>query len=229
MNTGTRSIPLSGRTAVITGGASGVGWATTKRLLDEGVQVLVADRSPLHESHPNLLVVRADIAEGAGTDEVQEMAVDAFCVPDILVATAGDESAIAGDPASFGRAGEVNLFGAFRLARVFAPRMAQRGTGDLVFLSSTALRRPCAPKAGLELAIEMLRMEFEGSIRTTVLWHGAVSPDLSGKPNDRSRQTGGTAKTIGSGDIADAIVYALSRPAHIALNECVIGSGSHAF
>lgn len=84
---------LDGRVAVVTGGASGIGLATVRRFLDEGANVVAADRdgerlAALHDAD-GITVVVADVTTEAGNTAMVEAAVAAFGHLDIAVLNAG--------------------------------------------------------------------------------------------------------------------------------------------
>lgn len=206
--------PLAGRTAVVSGGASGIGRATADRFRQEGMQVLIADRPDV------------DVRSRESIDKLYRTVKETLGVPDVVVASAGvgvHESLVEGDPDKWAEAIETNLIGALRLARAFAGEM----TGDLVFVSSVASSRPyehggayAASKAGLAMAAETLRLELSGRVRVTVVSPGAVQTAFFQAELGGPR--GFEGPFLDPADVADAVVYAVSRPPGVEVNEIVL-------
>ena len=160
------------RTALITGGTSGLGLAFSKMLAGEGVKVVSVSRNPdLLPKVEGLTGVSLDLANMASvSDFVEGYLVDPG-VPDILVNNAGygafsewgkfPEEEIA-------RQIDVLLAAPIRLCRAFAPKMAERGSGGIVNVSSIAGMFPLpymplynAAKAGLSAFSASLALEYK--------------------------------------------------------------------
>jgi len=128
------TIDLSGHTAWVTGGASGIGRATSRLLAEAGARVLALDlrEGPSEEGIDNRALDVRDVAAAA-------QLVREHDAPDILVNAAG----ITRDGVVWRLADEawdavidVNLTGAFRLTRACAPGMRRRGRGSIVNVAS---------------------------------------------------------------------------------------------
>lgn len=141
---------LRGKTAVVTGGASGIGRALAERFLDEGMRVVVADVEPAAleaaatalGAKGEVLAVRTDVARGADVEALAEQAWARFGRVDVLCNNAGVsigglvwEHTVADWEWMLG----VNLWGVVHGIRVFVPRMlAQGGEGHVVNTASVA-------------------------------------------------------------------------------------------
>jgi 3(or 17)beta-hydroxysteroid dehydrogenase len=92
-----RTDRFTGRTAIITGGASGIGRAAALLLREEGAQVVVTD---IAEPDPadDLMFIRHDIADENDWKQVFDHVTKMFCAPDILVNCAGINGVAAGMP-----------------------------------------------------------------------------------------------------------------------------------
>lgn len=156
-NTGETSIMrFDGKTAIITGGAKGIGRATTLRFLKEGGQLVVIDLEP--EDSAFVTTLRTEAAEagnrlvylvGDATDEASvatatTRAQQAIGVPDILINNVGfganpkaiEETSLE----EWNRFLSINLTSAFLLSRAVLPGMRARGSGAIVNLASLAGR-----------------------------------------------------------------------------------------
>jgi 2-dehydro-3-deoxy-L-rhamnonate dehydrogenase (NAD+) len=143
-------IDLKGRTAVITGGARGIGYAVAQRALRSGAAVALWDvdtarlersRRELSE-HGTVSTVTVDLIDEAAVEAAAAETFQQHGSIDILVNSAG----ITGgngltwelDPAVWRRVIEVNLIGAYLTCRAVVPRMLERGYGRIVNIASVA-------------------------------------------------------------------------------------------
>ena len=132
---------LTGRTAVVTGGTRGIGAATARMLEEAGARVLAASRSE------GIDVTALDAAE--------QIAERLGGAPDILVNNAGTSYARALDELTeddWRLQWELNVMASMRLMRAFAPRMAERGWGRIVNVTSSAGKRPSLTNAAYAVA-----------------------------------------------------------------------------
>ncbi|HZO25150.1 MAG TPA: SDR family oxidoreductase [Chloroflexota bacterium] len=173
-------LQLTGKVAVVTGASKGIGFAVTRTLVEEGVQVVAASRrtSPELEAlgGPRLVHVSADFMDPAAPGAVIARAVDVFGGLDILVNNVGGAPPGVTLPrASFFDATdddwravfELNLFAAVRACRAAIPLMLERGGGAIVNVSSVVARQPSpvnvdygAAKAGMSNLTKVLSEEF---------------------------------------------------------------------
>ena len=187
------------RNAVVTGASSGIGAALAEVLAASGIEVvLCARRTDALEG------VASRIRSVGGTARVLPLdlcdrnaavatlrALDAEIEIDLLVANAGAGLA-AGDPLSWEAvrdACEINFAGGVATLTAVLPRMIARGRGHLVGVSSLASfgalpgsAAYCAPKAGLSMFLECLRLDLEGSgVHVTTIHPGFVrTPMVAG-------------------------------------------------
>ncbi|PPF72378.1 oxidoreductase [Rathayibacter sp. AY1G1] len=138
------------RTAIITGGAGGIGLATARALLDAGARVVLVDidQSALDEAAAGLeaegrvLTVRADVSDPDDVDRYVSATVDAFGGIDVFFNNAGIEGRVASivdtAPEDFDRVIGINLRGAFLGLRSVLPRMIEQGRGSVINTSSVA-------------------------------------------------------------------------------------------
>lgn len=161
---------LTGRTALVTGGASGIGRAVVDSLLAEGVRVSVLDRA----SRPVDLPHDVRWHTGDVTDEdAVAVAVRECDGLDIAVGCAGISGPMGKAPADisredFSRTLEVNLTGQFLLAKHASTVMRERGGGAIVFVASDSgfVAAPgmvpyCASKGGVLMLAKALATDLE--------------------------------------------------------------------
>jgi NAD(P)-dependent dehydrogenase (short-subunit alcohol dehydrogenase family) len=123
---------LQGKTAVVTGGASGLGAATARMIQDAGGRVVILDLNEPGQLGDSARFAKTDVSEAAEVEAAIQLAVEAFGGVDIAVNCAGigDPQKILGKdgPASlerFSRVIKVNLIGTFNVARLAAAAMAR--------------------------------------------------------------------------------------------------------
>lgn len=188
---------IRGRIAVVTGGDSGMGYATAEMLLKEGVKVVLTDLpgDPLQEAEATLkhlgdvVAVAADLTTTAQVDALKQAAVDSFGSPNILVHAAG----ITGPTGPFHELTDEDwlevlqsdLLAAVRVCRAFIPAMAETGWGRIVLFGSEDAQQPyteelpyCASKA----AILNLSKGLSKSYSRQGVLVNAVSPAVIATP-----------------------------------------------
>ena len=236
---------LAGRVAAVTGASSGIGAATAAALSRAGATVaLAARRRDRLEALAAELEGPASIHEVDVTDEAQarsfiESAHAEHGGLHALVNNAGLMllGAVNGaDTADWRRMLDVNLWGLLTCTHAALPLIEASGGGDIVNVSSVAGRRADAgaavynmTKFGVHAFSEALRQEaLHGGVRVTVVAPGFVETELQGHNTDpvvlramaRSREQIG--EVLQPGDVADAVLHAVTRPAHVCLNEVVV-------
>jgi 2-hydroxycyclohexanecarboxyl-CoA dehydrogenase len=140
---------LSGKVAVITGGATGIGFAYARRFLAEGACVVLADVADPVAAAEKLdgsgraLGVTADVSDGAAARAMAEAAVGRFGRIDVLVNNAGWDKVgpfVDSEPADWDRIIAINLYGVLHTCKAVLPIMAGQGGGAVVNLASDAGR-----------------------------------------------------------------------------------------
>ena len=116
---------FAGLTALVTGGASGIGRATAELLVERGARVAVLDLDPSGVGEP-LLALRADVSDDASVREAVAAAVTEFGGLDVLVNNAGigaRGTVEDNDDAEWHRVLDVNVVGMVRVARAALPHL----------------------------------------------------------------------------------------------------------
>jgi len=135
---------FSGRTAVVTGGAQGIGLAVVERLHAAGANVAVWDRAMGSQAPPaeRFAAIEVDVTDAAAVDEAARKTTDRFGRIDILINSAG----IAGpnmplsdyDVAEWRRVIDIDLTGTFLTCRACVREMKKTGWGRIVNIASIA-------------------------------------------------------------------------------------------
>jgi 2-keto-3-deoxy-L-fuconate dehydrogenase len=183
-------LELGGRTALVTGAASGIGAAIARRFRDAGARVVGLDLSPAADADEALV---ADLRSDAGVAEAMERLGGI----DILVHAAAISvhgGVIDTDPAAYADIYDVNVIGAVRLMRHAVPAMRSRGGGSVLLLSSInagfatpTLAAYAASKAAIESLARTAALEFApDAIRVNAIAPASVDTPLLQDSFDRA-------------------------------------------
>jgi NAD(P)-dependent dehydrogenase (short-subunit alcohol dehydrogenase family) len=141
---------LSGRTAVVVGGTTGIGRALALGLADAGADVVATGRRPeavedvseaIEQRGRKTLRHPADVGEHRSLQRLRDACIAAFGRVDIVVAAAGITKRMPTldmSEADWNRILDTNVTGMFRTYQVFAPSMIARGSGRLIGVASLA-------------------------------------------------------------------------------------------
>jgi NADP-dependent 3-hydroxy acid dehydrogenase YdfG len=233
---------LEEKLAVVTGATSGIGAALAQRLCGEGATVIgVGRRREALVAQGNQLAGRfiavcADLADPAERDRaIHEIAERAPRI-DVLINNAGE--AVYASPLELGAARwralfEINLHAALEIALGLAPRIA--AGGYLINMSSVTARFApntrfaayAATKGALDRVTEALRLELDPlGIHVTSIAPGLVDTPLyekvAGFTSTRDKIARQVPSWLTAADVADAIVWVTTRPAHVVVSELVL-------
>jgi len=223
------------RVAVITGGSSGIGEATARRLAADGCAVAILDVNPAGgEAVAKSLLGRfykCDVADAKAVDAAAGQIESDLGSADILVTSAGlipnSEAIMDMDMAAHDRMWQVNYNGTIHACRAFGRQMIARKRGAIVTLGSINSRLPLPlpaynpGKAAIERLTQLLAVELgRHGIRVNSVGPTYVmTPPLRAKVESGQRDLG---KIMGAhalnrlpepADIADAIAYLCSDQA----------------
>lgn len=232
-----RTPDMHSRLALVTGASSGIGKAIADALYEQNARIINAD---IREPHTELtgktnryFFFRTDIASGEEMQQLFRRVSTEVGHPDILVCNAGKgvhERLSEGDPEKWFEVISTNLMGTLRVLRAFLPGMLQKGRGDIVMISSVAAHNAytyggiySATKAALDMVAQTLRLELAEKVRVTVIAPGVVDTSFFENMNGGGLSVEG----IGQGallpaEVADAVLYALSRPFEQVINNITL-------
>lgn len=239
-------IDLSGRVVAITGASSGIGEATALACVEAGAAVALAARrtdridalaARITDEGGTAVAVATDVGDERQARAFVEQTYERLGRLDALVNNAGVmllgmvEGA---DTDQWRRMIDANLYGVLYCSHAALPLMRAQGGGHIVNVSSVAGRIAAAGSAvynltkwGVNGFSEGLRQEaLHAGIRVTVVEPGAVATELIGH-NSEAIQTAAASRfqgvtPLGADDVANAIVYALGQPEHVAINEILV-------
>jgi len=233
------------RTAVVTGASSGIGAASATRLAGEGYDVVLTARR-----RDRLDDVASRIAGAGGSAQVSELdvtdrtQVDGLVAElprcDVLVANAG--GALGGEQIADASAGDwltmyqSNVLGTFHTVQAMLPKLIDSGDGTIVIMGSTAGFTAyeggggyVAAKHGTHAIAATLRLELCGQpVRVIEIAPGMVKTDefaltrFRGDAEKAASVYAGVPEPLTADDIADAVTWAVTRPAHFNVDLMVL-------
>lgn len=229
------------KTAVVTGASSGIGAATARALADAGYHVFcAARRSDRIEALAAEIGGTAVVADVTSAESVAQLAAAVGERLDVLVNNAGGafgmEPVAAADLDAWQRMYDVNVLGTTRVIKALAPALVASGAGAIVNVGSTAARTAYeggagynAAKFGERAVTEALRLElFDQPVRVMEIDPGMVRTDefaLTRFDGDQARADAvyaGVDEPLVAEDVADAIAWMVTRPAHVNIDTLVI-------
>lgn len=179
---------LSGKVAIVTGGAMGIGFAIASRLAEAGAKVLIADKDSAAAAAAseinNSIACATDVSDEAQVKAMVAKAVSEFGGVDILVNNAGiypQKPVLEATKEDFEKVMRVNLLGAFFAAKAVAKQMIAQGRGgkiinitsiDAIHPSSVGLAFYDASKHGLWGFTKNLALE----LAPHKIWVNAIAP-----------------------------------------------------
>ncbi|MFI7386148.1 SDR family NAD(P)-dependent oxidoreductase [Streptomyces sp. NPDC049813] len=195
---GGSAAPLSGRTALVSGGGSGLGAAIARSLLAEGARVvLTGRRESVLEETAGRLGPRAAyrVCDVARPDDVEELARS---LADEEISVLVNNAGIAGPvaplteiaPDAWDEVFDVNVRGVFLMCRAFLPAMTARGTGDVINIASVSGKRPLlrrTPYCASKMAVIGLTTTLAGEVGPLGVTVNSLSPGpVSGPRMERN-------------------------------------------
>ncbi|HTT27051.1 MAG TPA: SDR family NAD(P)-dependent oxidoreductase [Solirubrobacteraceae bacterium] len=243
---------LDGTVALVTGASSGIGEATAVSLADNGAAVAIAARRTerldaiadrIRDRGGTALSLGADVSDREQARAAVERTASELGRLDILVNNAGLMllgPIVDADFENWRRMLDVNVEGVLNCANAAIPHLLRaagegpRGVADMVNVSSVAgrvVRRGSGiynlTKHGVGAFSESLRQELaERQVRVSLVEPGATDTELqlhnSPEIQKAAAERFAGKQILDADDIADAILYIVSRPAYVAINEILI-------
>ena len=231
---------LSGKVAAITGAASGIGLECAKAMAAAGARVVLVDyaednlRQACAEIGPQAIPLAVNLLDPASVTAMMPQILEQTGQLDIFHANAGSYvggDVHGGDPDAWDRMLNLNVNAAFRSIHAVLPHMVGRETGDIIVTSSVAGHVPVvvepiytASKHAIQAFVHTLRRQvFKHGIRV-----GAVAPGpvvtalLNDWPKAKLDDAVATGGLLQPQDVAEAVLFMLTRPRSVTIRDLVI-------
>ncbi|WP_419418452.1 SDR family NAD(P)-dependent oxidoreductase [Legionella sp. D16C41] len=241
------AISLEKKIILITGASSGIGAACAKLLASQGAKLILTARrfdrlkalaSSLEQDYQvEVLPVELDICDKEKISQFYSSLPTAWQTIDILINNAG--LALSTDPIhkanleNWDTMIDTNLKGLLYMSRAILPTMVERNQGHVVNIGSIA-GQDCyvngnvysATKHAVRAITKSMRLDLAGTkIRVTEIAPGAVETEFSivrWNDSQRAKEFYQDFNPLVAEDIADAILYVLTRPLHVDVTEMTI-------
>jgi 3-hydroxy acid dehydrogenase/malonic semialdehyde reductase len=238
---------LAQKTAFITGASSGIGLATARAFAAQGARLILAarrqdrldaERSTLTGAAEEVHTLGLDVTDHAAVERAVAALPQEWQAIDILINNAGLSRGLdkvyEGKRQDWEEMIDTNVKGLLYVTRAVVPGMVKRGQGHVVNIGSTAGRMTypngavyCATKAAERSITEGLREDLLGTpLRVTTIDPGMVETEFSQVRfrGDKSRaaKVYENITPLTPDDVADAILYAVTRPAHVNISEVLL-------
>ena len=229
---------LKGKTAVVTGASSGIGKSIAFHLAKEGANVVLGARRMERlqsieqeinngENYGNAVSVVTDVTDQEDMEKLAAKAREVFGNIDILVNNAGlvgSGTVLDGEPSKWDRMIDTNIKGVLYGVDAVLPGMLKRNDGHIVNVSSVSgheVTKKSTVYSATKFAVRAISMGLEKElartgVRVTNISPGMVETERNAEhlPQDR--------KPLQPEDIAKAVVYAVSQPDYVNVNEITV-------
>lgn len=230
---------LAGKTAAVTGSASGIGLASAEAMLAAGATVVFVDRDAealetICQKHEKAIPLEIDLLDVAACKTLMPQILDLVDHLDIFHANAGTYvggDLVDADNDAIDRMLNLNINVVMKNVHDVLPHMIERGTGDIVVTSSLAAHYPtpwepvyASSKWAIDCFIQTTRRQvFKHGIRV-----GGVSPGpvITGLLKDWSPEKLQEARDTGSlveaEEVGQVILFMLTRPRHMTIRDVIL-------
>lgn len=231
---------LSGKVAAVTGAASGIGRASVLALLAEGARVVLVDKDEralalMKEQHGEAVIpLPLDLLDAAQCASMVPGILQRAGRLDILHANAGlyiGGDLVDAEPDAMDRMLQLNINVVMKNVRAALPVMIDQGIGDIIVTSSLAAHYPtpwepvyAASKWAIDCFVQTVRRQvFAKGVRV-----GAVSPGpvatglLADWPADKLAQAQASGSLLQPSEVAEVIVFMLTRPRTMTIRDVVM-------
>jgi ribitol 2-dehydrogenase len=231
---------LNGKVAAVTGAASGIGLECARTMLAAGAQVVLIDRAAdrlatlCAELGDKAIPLVIDLTSPASVGTMMPQILARTGQLDIFHANAGSYvggDVVTGDPDVWDRMLNLNINASFRAIQAVLPHMVERQTGDILMTSSIAGIVPVVWEP-IYTASKFAVQAFVHTVRRQVARHGirvgAVCPGpvvtalLDDWPKAKMDEALANGSLMMPKEVADAVLFMLTRPRNVTIRDLVI-------
>ena len=231
---------LNGKIAAITGGASGIGLATAEALLDAGATVVLVDRDAValeklrERLGPRMIAQVTDLLDPDSCAAMVPEILEKVDHIDILHCNAGTYiggDLVETDAATIDRMLNLNVNAVMKNVHAVIPHMSARGTGDIIVTCSVAGHFPVPWEpvySGSKWAITCFVQTMRRQLNKQGIRVGQVSPGpvisalLADWPEENLRKAKENGSLIEPSEVADAIIFMLTRPRNVTIRDMIV-------
>ena len=225
---------LVNKTIIISGASRGIGRATALLLAQNGANIIATarnadDLNALAAEHANIVAVPGDVANEADMQRVVQTALDRFGRIDVLINNAGygifknveDISSSEWDDLM-----ATNVKGTFLLTKAALPTLKAQKSGHVLVVASDVAKRTFAG-GSLYTASKYAQEAFMGALRKEVrpmgikvsgIYTGLVDSHFHAKGHGHET----SAHYLQEQDVAESMLFIISRPAHVVIDEFMV-------
>jgi NADP-dependent 3-hydroxy acid dehydrogenase YdfG len=239
--------PLAGKVALVTGASSGIGAATAVALARAGAAVAIGARrqdrldglaQDLRDDGVPVLPLELDVTDPSACADAVRRTRDELGGLDVLVNNAGVMllgTIVGADPEDWRRMIATNVLGLMYVTHAAIEGMVEQGSGDVVNVSSVAGRTARkgagvynASKWAVNAFSESLRQEVTTrGVRIALVEPGAVDTELRShitqeRAREESHRYAEGIRQLQAEDVARAVLYVVTQPPHVAVNEVLV-------
>jgi NADP-dependent 3-hydroxy acid dehydrogenase YdfG len=235
-------------TALITGATSGIGLATAMLFAEKGIRLILCGRRTERlievkqklESKTQIHILNFDVRNKKDVQENIASIPAEFSKIDILINNAGNahgfDSFQEGSLDDWDAMMDINVKGLLYVTKAVLPRMLERNTGHIINIGSTAAKEVypkgnvyCASKAAVDAINQGLRIDLNGTgIKVGAIHPGLVKTEFSEVrfkgDKDRADKVYQGYQPLLPEDIADIILFTVTRPKHVNIADLVVMS-----
>ena len=234
------NMQLSGKVAAVTGAASGIGLACARAMLAAGARVALVDRDVDRlqalsaELGDAAIPVATDLLDSASVARMLPQILEKAGHLDIFHANAGayiGGEVVSGDPDAWDRMLNLNINSVFRTVHAVLPHMVERKGGDIIVTSSVAGLIPVVWEP-IYTASKHAVQAFVHTVRRQVIKHGIrvgeVAPGpvatalISDWPKAKLEEALAAGSLMEANEVAEAVIFMLTRPRNIVIRDLVI-------
>lgn len=229
---------LQGKTAIITGASSGIGAGIAKELAKEGANVVLAARNLeklgriekeiQKQQKGKVLTVQTDVTNKQNVENLVKKAEEAFHHIDILVNNAGQ---MLSSPVRSGKVEEwekmidVNIKGVLYSIHSVLPSMLERSSGHIINIASVSgfeVTKVSTVYSATKFAVRAISTGLEKELAKTGVRVTNISPGMVNTTLTNESSWNNERKKLETKDIAKAVVYAVTQPDYVNVNEITV-------